>query len=37
VTQHVQTEHHLVAPLDDQEQAQLRTLLRKLLRAVDTR
>ena len=37
MTQHVQTEHLLVATLDEQEQAQLRILLHKLLRAVDTR
>ena len=37
MTQHVQTEHRLVATLDEQEQAQLRNLLHKLLRAVDTR
>jgi DNA-binding MarR family transcriptional regulator len=37
MTQHVHTEQRLVATLDDQEQAQLRDLLRKLLRAIDTR
>ena len=37
MTQHVQTEHRLVSALDQQEQAQLRNLLHKLLRAVDTR
>ena len=37
MTQHVHTEHRLVAALDEQEQAQLRNLLRKLLRAVDAR
>ena len=34
---HVQTEHRLVAALDERQQAQLRDLLRKLLRAVDNR
>ena len=37
MTRHVQTEHRLVATLDEQEQAQLRNLLHKLLRTVDTR
>jgi DNA-binding MarR family transcriptional regulator len=37
MTQHVQTEQRLVATLDEQEQAQLRSLLHKLLRACDTR
>jgi DNA-binding MarR family transcriptional regulator len=35
MTQHVLTEQRLVAGLDAHEQAQLRALLRKLLRAVD--
>ena len=35
MTQHVITEQRLVAALDDDEQAQLRVLLRKLLHAVD--
>ena len=35
MTQHVLTEQRLVASLDEHEQAQLRGLLRKLLRAVD--
>ena len=36
MTQHVQTEHRLVATLDEQEQAQLRILLHKLFSTVDT-
>jgi DNA-binding MarR family transcriptional regulator len=35
MTQTVLTEQRLVAGLDEHEQAQLRALLRKLLRAVD--
>jgi DNA-binding MarR family transcriptional regulator len=35
MTRHVQTEHRLVGVLDEQEQAQLRGLLHKLLRVVD--
>ena len=35
MTQHVLTEHRVVAALDDEEQALLRGLLRKLLRTVD--
>ena len=34
--QHAETEHRLVSALDQPEQAQLRDLLHKLLRAVDT-
>ena len=37
MTQHVHTEQGLVATLDEREQVQLRNLLRKLLRAIDTR
>ena len=35
--QHAHTEHRLVSALDEPEQTQLRDLLHKLLRAVDTR
>jgi DNA-binding MarR family transcriptional regulator len=37
MTRHVETEHGLVSALDLHEQRQLRDLLHKLLRAVDTR
>jgi hypothetical protein len=37
MVQHAHTEHRLVSALDANEQAQLRDLLHKLLRAVDTR
>ncbi len=36
MTQHVLTEQRLVSSLDEQEQEQLRLLLRKLLNTVDT-